>query len=643
MKKKTKKDIYLNNPNLPAVGATFEFTPEMVEDLKRCKDDIIYFAENFFYIVNPDTGKQKIPLYEYQKKALQMMKDNRFTMLLFSRQTGKALDVDTPIPTPNGFVRMGDLKAGDEVYDENGKAIKVLFAHDVMHNRDCYEIVFDNGEKIVADGEHLWFTQTAKDRNKKTAGAVRTTKDIIQTLTKYNSSTEPNHRIPCCLNGISNTSKVLPIDPYVLGLWLGDGATQSASITSGERYISELLEILSNRAQFNSINCHKYDGAYAIRPTVSVDKKTHSLETLLKQYNLKGNKHIPAMYFLSSREQRLELLQGLMDSDGYIDKKGIAYFYNTNIELTHQVLDLVKSLGYKTTLRFKQGKLHGVKHKQYGIVLFKPREYVCKLSFKRDRIELSDQLQSHKRNQYHYIKQINKVESRPVRCITVDSPTSLYLAGKHYIPTHNSTISTILCLWHACFRDDQTIIIVANKEATAKAIFKRMRLAYEMLPNWLKPACKEYGKESMELANGSHVSITTTTGTAGRGSTANVLFVDEVDWIEPNMLSEFWASVYPIISASKKAKIVMASTPRDTSGLFYKLYQSSLQPKSAWKSMKITWDQVPGRDEQWRQDTIQSLSDPSTFSREFECVAGNTQLDIENANISTIEQVYKSL
>ena len=110
-----------------------------------------------------------------------------------------------------------------------------------------------------------------------------------------------------------------------------------------------------------------------------------------------------------------------------------------------------------------------------------------------------------------------------------------------------------------------------------------------------------------------------------------------------NMLSEFWASVYPIISASKKAKIVMASTPRDTSGLFYKLYQSSLQPKSAWKSMKITWDQVPGRDEQWRQDTIQSLSDPSTFSREFECVAGNTQLDIENANISTIEQVYKSL
>lgn len=324
MKKKSKKDIYLNNPNLPAVGATFEFTPEMVEDLKRCKDDIIYFAENFFYIVNPDTGKQKIPLYEYQKKALQMMKDNRFTMLLFSRQTGKALDVDTPIPTPNGFVRMGDLKDGDEVYDENGKVIKILLAHEVMYGRDCYEVVFDNGEKIVADGEHLWSVD---------AGVVTT----------------------------------------------------------------EQLEV----GNFTVSHCDFIDSVVT-----------------------------PA------------------EDCRYIRK--------------------------------------------------------------------------------HTIKAINRVESRPVRCITVDSPTSLYLAGKTGIPTHNSTISTILCLWYACFNDDQNIIIVANKEATAKSIFKRMRMAYEMLPNWLKPACKEYGKESMELANGSHVGITTTTGTAGRGSTANCVHGDSL-------------------------------------------------------------------------------------------------------------------
>jgi hypothetical protein len=98
--------------------------------------------------------------------------------------------------------------------------------------------------------------------------------------------------------------------------------------------------------------------------------------------------------------------------------------------------------------------------------------------------------------------------------------------------TGKSTISTIFCLWTACFNNDQNILLVANKESTAKEIFKRIRLAFEELPNWMKPGVKEYGKESMELANGSRIGITTTTGTAGRGSSANLLFIDEADWIE---------------------------------------------------------------------------------------------------------------
>lgn len=181
-----------------------------------------------------------------------------------------------------------------------------------------------------------------------------------------------------------------------------------------------------------------------------------------------------------------------------------------------------------------------------------------------------------------------------------------------------STISTIFCLWTACFNNDQNILIVANKESTAKEIFKRIRMAYEELPNWLKPAVKEYQKESLELANGSRIGITTTTGTAGRGSSANLLFVDEADWIETNLLEEFWASVYPIISSSKKSKIILASTPRDTSGLFFKLYDGSVKNTNNWVSLKIPWNEVPGRDEQWKKDTMSSLGDISIWRREFE-------------------------
>lgn len=194
-----------------------------------------------------------------------------------------------------------------------------------------------------------------------------------------------------------------------------------------------------------------------------------------------------------------------------------------------------------------------------------------------------------------------------------------------------STISTILCLWQALFNENQNILIVANKESTAKQIFKRVRLAYEALPNWLKSPTETYGKESLELENGSQIGISTTTGTAARGSSCNMLMVDEADWIDPGMLNEFWASVYPIISSSKKSKIVMCSTPRDTSGLFFKIYSGAVKDENNWAHLKVTWDQVPGRDEKWKKETMSSMSDPSAFDREFNCQfdeSGETSIDV---------------
>ena len=189
-----------------------------------------------------------------------------------------------------------------------------------------------------------------------------------------------------------------------------------------------------------------------------------------------------------------------------------------------------------------------------------------------------------------------------------------------------STISTIYILWHALFNNDQHVLLVANKEETAKEIFSRIRLAYEELPNWLKPGVKEYGKESMELANGSRIKLTTTTSSAGRGSSCNLLFIDEADHIDFNMLESFWSSVFPIISSSKKSKIIMASTPRDTSGLFYKLYQQSISedPSNVWKSMVVKWYDVPGRDEKWAQQTRAAMADPTKFEIEFECLFEQT-------------------
>ena len=611
------KQNYLNNPNLPAVDSEFEYTPDKLADLKKCAVNILHFAENFFYIVSLDEGKQTIDLHLCQKRVLRKMRDNRFFILLASRQIGKALALDTKIPTPTGWTTMGDIKQGDKVYGLNGNPCNVVFAHDILENRDCYRVTFDNGQEIIADAEHLWFTETKQER--KTQGSVKNTQQIFNTL---NYGDEPNHRIPGCINGVEGIKKDLPIDPYVLGVWLGDGNSDGATITVGKRDIADMLDILkTQQTQFDKLTLHEYNtDVFTLRISVNENVKTKSLSTLLTDYNLKNNKHIPQEYLTANREQRLQLLQGLVDSDGYINKTGVCQFYNTNINLVKQTKQLVESLGYKVTYKEYVPKLYNVECSPAAYITFKPIEFVCKLSFKRNRIQIkSFEVQSKYRAQWHYIKNVEKVQSVPVRCITVDSPDNLYLAGDQYIPTHNTTLMTIYALWVACFQKDQSILIVANKEGTAIEIFRRIRLAYEELPNWLKPGVKEYGKTSMSLANGCRIGISTTTGTAARGQSINVLILDELAFIESHLVDEFWKSVYPIVSSSKKSKIFIASTANGTGNLFHNLYTGAETDRNGWACDKILWNEIPGRDDKWKIETIATIGSQDAFNQEFNC------------------------
>jgi len=185
--------------------------------------------------------------------------------------------------------------------------------------------------------------------------------------------------------------------------------------------------------------------------------------------------------------------------------------------------------------------------------------------------------------------------------------------------TGKTTMMTIYALWIACFQDDQRILIVANKEQTAISIFSRVRLAYENLPNYLKPGVVEYGKTSMKLANGSSIGISTTSSDAGRGESVNVLILDELAFIPNNLVESFWKSVYPIISASTKSKIFVASTPNGSGNLFFTLYTEAEAGKNNWKAEKILWHEVPGRDEKWKEDTIKSIGSEEAFAQEFDC------------------------
>tara|TARA_R110000737_G_scaffold173353_1_gene198818 strand:+ start:189 stop:1937 length:1749 start_codon:yes stop_codon:yes gene_type:complete len=195
-----------------------------------------------------------------------------------------------------------------------------------------------------------------------------------------------------------------------------------------------------------------------------------------------------------------------------------------------------------------------------------------------------------------------------------------------------STMMTIYILWQACFNNDQRILLVANKEATAIEIFQRVRMAYEELPNWLKPPVKEYAKTSMTLENGSRIGITTTTGTAARGQSVNCLVIDEMAFIESHLVDEFWKSVFPIITSSKKSKVFVCSTANGTDNLFYKLYTGAVEGTNSWDHDKIKWNEIPGRDEAWAKDTKTALGSADAWLQEFECEfihSGESTLDDE--------------
>jgi hypothetical protein len=180
-----------------------------------------------------------------------------------------------------------------------------------------------------------------------------------------------------------------------------------------------------------------------------------------------------------------------------------------------------------------------------------------------------------------------------------------------------TTLMTIYCLWIACFQDDQRILIVANKEQTAINIFRRVRMAYELLPNFLKPGVVEYGKTTMALSNGSSIGISTTSSDAGRGDSCNVLILDELAFIDNHLVQDFWRSVYPIISSSAKSKIFVASTPNGTDNLFHQLYAGAERGETNWHGERVDWWEVPNRDDQWKEDTMKSLGSKDAFDQEF--------------------------
>lgn len=389
---------------------------------------------------------------------------------------GKLLCVDTLIPTPNGFVRLADIHRGDFVIGRNGAPIQVLAESETVV-ASAWRLTFDDGSQLIAHDDHLWLTFdskelsqllrcnpmwrakrrerrasrsavgsrnktnhtaehraflsttiTARNKSRQCAvseppqGTVRTTSEIVQTIKTLRGRT--NHAIPVAA-AIALDDQSLPLDPYALGVWLGDGTTCNGEVTSADEFIFDELSRLGFSIARRTEK--KSNAASSCR--------LHGLREALHSIGVIGDKHVPHKYLWASREQRLALLQGLLDTDGEVSAtSGHVTFTNTRRCLTEAVAFLARSLGHKATVRESVAKLDGRAIGPCWKVKFAAKMQVCRLPRKAERIKLA----TRQTTRFRYIIDAECVESATMKCLRVDADDGLFLAGESFIPTHNS-------------------------------------------------------------------------------------------------------------------------------------------------------------------------------------------------------------
>lgn len=437
----------------------------------ECSEPWVFdFVAAIFGAYDAEMGKQKIREYG----------------LLISKKNSKALALDTPIPTPAGWTTMGELQQGDWVFGADGKPCRVTATSPVFRDHKCYELGFSNGERVVADAGHLWLTRALADKpggGKGNGGdltqrrtRVRTTEEIANTLLRPGDGAR-NHSMPMPAP-IECSPVELPVAPYTLGAWLGDGHSEAAIITT-HRDDLEILEHI--REDGWPTRLYAKTGSAADSYSLSDGDRSQkarnvSLAAKLRAMGVLNNKHIPDVYFRASYEQRLALIQGLMDTDGTVNKTGRLFCYSgVNERLVRGVGELLSTFGIKSTFIERSVTCNGVDAGTAFFVqfsVFRDEVPVFRLKRKLARMRVSNSRVARIRSVQ--ITEAREVASVPTKCITVDSPDHQFLFGRSMLPTHNSTIAAGIMLTATilCWREDEEHLILAPTKEVADNSFK---------------------------------------------------------------------------------------------------------------------------------------------------------------------------
>jgi deoxycytidine triphosphate deaminase len=462
---------------------------------------------------------QEIVLYELAERL-------RLPADMVARVEGKALALDTEVPTPTGWTTLGAIQPGDYVLGMDGLPTVVVAATEVMERRPCYEVVFDDRTTVIADAEHWWLTwdkparqSHSRARTPRIHPTLRTTQEIAGTLT--HGGHERNHAVDVVR--VDLPAQLLPIDPYVLGYWLGDGTSTAAHITvavgdqphARAQFADAGLPLnataVGNRATPVTFRFGRAEGDWR-----AAGVRQGTAQAVLRAMGVLGNKHIPIAYLRASTPQRLALLQGLMDADGSLNRDDQAELTLTNKRLADDAAELLASLGVKVWRDARAATLGGRDCGTAYRCRFRPTFPVFRLARKEGRVRYDVQQLSEVRRRF--IRDVRMVDSVPVRCIQVAAPDGMFLVTRSFIPTHNSSLARLGLTVHltAGYVDpgwDGVLTLELKNEHAACGILLRpgMRIAQLSFMRLSSPAERPYGSAGI---NSHYQGSTTVVGAA---------------------------------------------------------------------------------------------------------------------------------
>ena len=417
---------------------------------------------------------------------------------LVARLEGKALALDTPVPTTQGWRTIGELSPGDLVFDEDGFPTVVLAATPPMQGRPCRAMVFSDGTTVITDVGHQWRTVAKRDREHRCyEQRTVTTGRIAETLRVRG---ELNHHVPVA-GAVWFPERDLPVDPYVLGVWLGDGTTAAAEITCADSEILDEVALAGYEvaAQRTRPLSDRIGGTGHMRSTTTGRyTRNDSLSSKLRDLGLLGEKRIPEEYLRASIAQRTSLLQGLMDTDGYVDEFGRCDIATRREGLAHEMVELVASLGFRPKLACKRAALDGRYIEPKYEVQFTPDRPVFRLPRK-----LARQKTSGRFHRFRAIADVREAPSVPVRCIEVSSPNGLFLVTRSFIPTHNSSLGRLGLLIHSTAGyidpgwDGHVTLELSNVANLPVTIYPGMKIGQISFVQLSEPAATPYGSDEL--------------------------------------------------------------------------------------------------------------------------------------------------